>query len=85
MDNILPHIPRRAGDCNEKKRFRVSLAVVLGKGHNGCDHGQAQRMHSLNPKMRIILDDSNRNLSEIKLKRTDTTLDLSQKAVTRFG
>lgn len=32
------------------------------------------------PKMRIITIGLNRDLSEIKLKRTDTTLDLSQKA-----
>lgn len=34
----------------------------------------------LKPKIRIILIGLNRDLSEIKLKRTDTTLDLSQKA-----
>lgn len=32
------------------------------------------------PKMRIINDISRRIISEIKLKRTDTTLDLSQMA-----
>jgi hypothetical protein len=32
------------------------------------------------PKSRLIIDIPIRNVSEIKLKRTDTTLDLSQKA-----
>jgi hypothetical protein len=35
---------------------------------------------SPSPKMRLINVVFNRTLSEIKLKRTDTTLDLSQKA-----
>ena len=35
---------------------------------------------ALRPKMRIINVEFHRTLSEIKLKRTDTTLDLSQKA-----
>jgi hypothetical protein len=33
------------------------------------------------PKIRLINDDPYRTISDIKLKRTDTTLDLSQKAV----
>ncbi|KAI0848294.1 hypothetical protein F5Y00DRAFT_238793, partial [Daldinia vernicosa] len=37
-------------------------------------------MRSLGTKIRIITIESSRTLSEIKLKRTDTTLDLSQKA-----
>ena len=32
------------------------------------------------PKMNLIIELSRRTISEIKLKRTDTTLDLSQKA-----
>ncbi len=35
---------------------------------------------SLNTKINLIIDFSRRRISEIKLKRTDTTLDLSQKA-----
>jgi hypothetical protein len=42
-----------------------------------CKHrGHAAR----GPKIRIITIGLSRDLSEIKLKRTDTTLDLSQKA-----
>jgi hypothetical protein len=41
---------------------------------------QAQRHLRRDPKMRIINVLSSRTISEIKLKRTDTTLDLSQKA-----
>ncbi len=37
-------------------------------------------VHQRDPKMRIINVSSRRMISEIKLKRTDTTLDLSQKA-----
>ena len=43
-------------------------------------HAQAQRHLRRDPKMRIINVLSRRTISEIKLKRTDTTLDLSQKA-----
>ena len=43
-------------------------------------HGQAQRAVSPETKIRIITIVLRRVLSEIKLKRTDTTLDLSQKA-----
>jgi hypothetical protein len=32
-------------------------------------------------KIRLINDDPYRTISDIKLKRTDTTLDLSQKAI----
>jgi hypothetical protein len=35
----------------------------------------------LNAKIRLINDDPYRTISDIKLKRTDTTLDLSQKAI----
>jgi hypothetical protein len=35
---------------------------------------------SRKPKIRLINDDPYRTISDIKLKRTDTTLDLSQKA-----
>jgi hypothetical protein len=41
---------------------------------------QAQRKPTRGPKIRIITIGLLRDLSEIKLKRTDTTLDLSQKA-----
>ena len=44
------------------------------------DHGQAQRAVLPETKIRIITIVLRRVLSEIKLKRTDTTLDLSQKA-----
>ena len=44
------------------------------------DHEQAQREVDRSPKIRIITIVLRRVLSEIKLKRTDTTLDLSQKA-----
>jgi hypothetical protein len=39
-----------------------------------------ERFNQLDPKMRIINVLFLRTISEIKLKRTDTTLDLSQKA-----
>ena len=44
------------------------------------DHRQAQRDVLRRPKIRIIKILLRREVSEIKLKRTDTTLDLSQKA-----
>ena len=44
------------------------------------DHGQAQREVRRVPKISIITILLRRAVSEIKLKRTDTTLDLSQKA-----
>jgi len=44
------------------------------------DHGQAQREVRRRPKISIITILLRRAVSEIKLKRTDTTLDLSQKA-----
>jgi hypothetical protein len=40
---------------------------------------------SLNAKIRLINDDPYRIISDIKLKRTDTTLDLSQKAAKNIG
>ncbi len=45
------------------------------------DHGQAQRTDRPRTKIRIITILPRKAVSEIKLKRTDTTLDLSQKAV----
>jgi len=44
------------------------------------DHEQAQRTPSRNTKIDLIIDFSRGRISEIKLKRTDTTLDLSRKA-----
>jgi hypothetical protein len=44
------------------------------------DHGQAQREVDRGTKISIITNVLRRALPEIKLKRTDTTLDLSQKA-----
>ena len=44
------------------------------------DHGQAQREDIRGTKISIITILLRRAVSEIKLKRTDTTLDLSQKA-----
>ena len=49
------------------------------------DHGQAQRTVPPQTKIRIITILLRRVVSEIKLKRTDTTLDLSQKAITRVS
>ncbi|KAL6827175.1 hypothetical protein J3E69DRAFT_333228 [Trichoderma sp. SZMC 28015] len=44
-------------------------------------HAQAQRKTPpVKPKIRVIKKVSLGDVSEIKLKRTDTTLDLSQKA-----
>ena len=43
------------------------------------DHGQAQRTVLPKAKIRIITILLRRVVSEIKLKRTDTTLDLSQR------
>jgi hypothetical protein len=39
---------------------------------------------SRDAKIRLINDDPYRTISDIKLKRTDTTLDLSQKAVEEY-
>ena len=44
------------------------------------NHGQAQREVRRETKIGIITILLRRVVSEIKLKRTDTTLDLSQKA-----
>jgi len=46
----------------------------------GDEHRQAQRQVFQGIKIRIITILLRRVVSEIKLKRTDTTLDLSQKA-----
>jgi len=45
------------------------------------NHRQAQRDVDLTAKIGIITILLRRAVSEIKLKRTDTTLDLSQKAI----
>jgi hypothetical protein len=57
-----------------KNQFRDAISVTQWV--------QAQRpaRPPQKPKIRLINDDPYRTISDIKLKRTDTTLDLSQKA-----
>jgi len=62
------------------KRFRVAWRQCNTRDTVEDEHGQAQRQVLLDSKIGIIKDLLRRVVSEIKLKRTDTTLDLSQKA-----
>ena len=71
--------PAAAGDCNEK-RFRVAWRQCDTRDTVVSDHGQAQREAHRVTKISIINNLTHRSVSEIKLIRTDTTLDLSQKA-----
>jgi len=63
-----------------KKRVRVAWRQCNTRDTVEDDHGQAQREVLLMTKISIITILLRRVVSEIKLKRTDTTLDLSQKA-----
>ncbi|KAK4191264.1 hypothetical protein QBC35DRAFT_25747 [Podospora australis] len=76
--------PDESKDCNEKKkkkkRGRVAWRQCNTRDTVAGDRGQAQRKASRETKIRIITILLRRVVSEIKLKRTDTTLDLSQKA-----
>jgi len=63
-----------------KKMFRVAWRQCNTRDTVEDDHGQAQRKVYRGKKISIIKILLRRVVSEIKLKRTDTTLDLSQKA-----
>ncbi|ROT41533.1 hypothetical protein SODALDRAFT_121899 [Sodiomyces alkalinus F11] len=71
--------PRPARACNENEWFASPGGSVipgtLWARPCASTEGLARR-----PKIRLITIGLLRDLSEIKLKRTDTTLDLSQKA-----
>jgi len=60
--------------------FRVRRRQCKANDTVPMMRAQAQRHLRRDPKMGIINVLSSRTISEIKLKRTDTTLDLSQKA-----
>ena len=64
----------------KKSEVRVAWRQCNTRDTVADDHEQAQREVSRVIKIRIITIVLRRVLSEIKLKRTDTTLDLSQKA-----
>lgn len=75
---ILLRDSRQAED-NDEKRFAStggSVRPVTRCRSLYASTGSLQRI----PKMNLIIELSRRTISEIKLKRTDTTLDLSQKA-----
>src|SRR6187431_527253 len=78
-DTILPHIPSHARDCNEKV-IRVVWRQCDTRDTVENNHGQAQREVHRRTKISIINNPVNRLVSEIKLIKTDTTLDLSRKA-----
>jgi len=67
-----------------KSEVRVRRRQCKANDTVSIMHAQAQRHRQRDPKMRIINVLSRRTISEIKLKRTDTTLDLSQKATERY-
>ena len=69
--------PAAARDCNEKVRVAWRQCDTRDTVTN--DHGQAQREVRRETKISIINNLVRRPVSEIKLIRTDTTLDLSQK------
>ena len=62
-----------------KKRVRVAWRQCNTRDTVADDHGQAQREVHRGTKISIINNLVRRPVSEIKLIRTDTTLDLSQK------
>ncbi|KAK0715553.1 hypothetical protein B0H67DRAFT_580976, partial [Lasiosphaeris hirsuta] len=62
------------------KKVRVAWRQCKTRDTVKDDHGQAQREVLRGTKISIIKILLRRVVSEIKLKRTDTTLDLSQKA-----
>jgi len=72
--------PKLAMKKNSSKMFRVAWRQCNTRDTVEDHHGQAQRKVHLGTKISIIKILSRRIVSEIKLKRTDTTLDLSQKA-----
>ena len=64
----------------KKTKVRVAWRQCNTRDTVADDHGQAQREVRRVTKIRLITILLRRAVSEIKLKRTDTTLDLSQKA-----
>jgi hypothetical protein len=79
---LFPRSSRKADGSDEKVLVRVRRRQCKANDTVPMMHAQAQRHLRRDPKMRIINVLSRRTISEIKLKRTDTTLDLSQKAKT---
>ena len=72
--------PGGPADGDDEKRVLASLDGSVGP-RTRCNRACAStETPSLVAKMRLINVVFLRTLSEIKLKRTDTTLDLSQKA-----
>jgi hypothetical protein len=72
----------RSGQSNDRKENDVAStgdsAIPVTQWESTCASAAASPR---NAKIRLINDDPYRIISDIKLKRTDTTLDLSQKAV----
>jgi len=64
-----------------KNEFRVAWRQCNTRDTMEDDHEQAQREVDPKTKIGIITILLRRAVSEIKLTRTDTTLDLSQKAI----
>src|SRR4051812_48520657 len=78
---FLPRVPSGAWESNEKKvGFRIAWRQCNTRDTVEDDHGQAQRKFYRGTKISIIKILLRRVVSEIKLKKTDNTLDLSQKA-----
>jgi hypothetical protein len=70
--------PKRA--MKKERKGRVAWRQCSTRDTVEGNHGQAQREALPETKIRLITMLVRRPVSEIKLKRTDTTLDLSQKA-----
>jgi hypothetical protein len=78
LENSILFTIRASPTSNEKKVASPGGSVIPGTQWAGSCASTAETARR--PKIRIITIGLLRDLSEIKLKRTDTTLDLSQKA-----
>ena len=63
-----------------KKRIRVSQKECKVWRHSARDHEQAQRVRRRVAKMKLTIVGLRRAIQRVNVVRTDTTLDLSQKA-----
>jgi hypothetical protein len=77
-----PSCSRAAAKATIEKKSDVAStgdsAIPVTQWESTCASAAA---NPRNAKIRLINDDPYRTISDIKLKRTDTTLDLSQKAI----
>jgi hypothetical protein len=71
--------PEQSPESAMKKEVRITWRQCNTRDTVADDHGQAQREVHREAKISIINNLVRRPVSEIKLIRTDTTLDLSQK------